>query len=101
MPDLPWSGRRLTRRHPSLQGAARLHLRPGREIGVAFESVKRGSLGVYAEGKASDLNRLGQEDVDRIRQANAPACLDGCGVGLDLSGVVPGSYAHHELCCRG
>lgn len=26
--DLPWSGRRLTRRHPSLPGAARLHSHP-------------------------------------------------------------------------
>ena len=28
VPDLPWSGRRLTRRHPSLPGAARLHSHP-------------------------------------------------------------------------
>lgn len=73
-------------------------------IGVALESVKRGCLGSHVEGKASDPNRLGQEDIDRIRQANAPACVYGCGVGLDLcgrAGVVLGSYAHHELCCRG
>ena len=29
VPDLPWSGRCLTRRHPSLQGVARLRLSPG------------------------------------------------------------------------
>ena len=28
VPDLPWSGRRLTRRHPSLPGAARHRLSP-------------------------------------------------------------------------
>ena len=28
VPDLPWSGRRLTRRHPSLPGAARLYSYP-------------------------------------------------------------------------
>ena len=28
VPDLPWSGRCLTRRRPSLQGAARLHSHP-------------------------------------------------------------------------
>ena len=28
VPDLPWSGRRITRRHPSLPGAARLHSHP-------------------------------------------------------------------------
>ena len=28
VPDLPWSGRCLTRRHPSLPGAARLHSHP-------------------------------------------------------------------------
>ena len=51
-------------------------------IGVALESVKRGSLGAHVEGESANLNRLGEEDVDRIRQANSPACVDGCGVGL-------------------
>ena len=29
VPDLPWSGRSVTRRHPSLPGVARPRLRPG------------------------------------------------------------------------
>ena len=53
-------------------------------IGAALESVKRGSIGAHVEGEAADLNRLGEEDVDRVRQANAPARIDGCGVGFDL-----------------
>ena len=73
-------------------------------IGVALESIKRGGLGAHGEGEAANLNRLGEEDIDRVREANSPACIDGCGIGLDLcgrAGVVPGSYAYHELCCRG
>ena len=56
----------------------------GGAVGVALESVKRGSLGAHIEGEAANLNRFGQEDVDRVRQANAPACVDSCGIGLDL-----------------
>ena len=55
-------------------------------IGVALESIKRGSLRAHVEGEATYLNRLGQEDVDCVRQANSPVRIDGCGVGLDLCG---------------
>ena len=53
-------------------------------IGVALESIKRGSLGVHVEGGAANLNRLGEEDVDRVGEANSPARIDGCGAGFDL-----------------
>lgn len=43
----------------------------GGAVGVALESVERGSLGAHVEGEATNLNRLGQEDIDRVRQANA------------------------------
>ena len=55
-------------------------------IGVALKPVERGGLGTHVEGESANLNRLGEEYVDRIRQANSPACVDGCGVGLDLCG---------------
>ena len=60
-----------------------------------LESVKRGSLGAHVEGEAANLNRFGQEDVDRVRQANAPARVDGCGIGLDL-GPDSGHNCGHE-----
>ena len=66
MPDLPWIGRRITRRHPSLPGAARLRLSPcwgdrrSARVRQTWESR------AHVEGESADLNRLGQEDVDRI-----------------------------------
>ena len=71
-------------------------------IGVALESVKRGSLGAHVEGEAANLNRLREEDVDRVREANSPARIDGCGVGLDLSGCagLHLSCADHRRHCR-
>ena len=42
-------------------------------IGVALESIERGSLGAHAEGESANLNRLREEDVDRVREANAPS----------------------------
>ena len=39
-----------------------------------------------SKGEAANLDRLGEEDVDRVREANSPARIDGCGVGLDLCG---------------
>ena len=70
-------------------------------VGVALESVKCGSLGAHVEGEAANLDRLGEEDVDRVRQANAPACVDSCRVGLNLrgrAGLHLGGAGHRRHC---
>lgn len=55
-------------------------------IGVALKSIERGRLGAHVEGEASHFDRLREEDVDRVGEADAPACIDGCSIGLDLCG---------------
>ena len=87
---------------PTFDGLERYAYRPSMDAnGVALESVKRGSLGAHIEGEAANLNRLGQEDVDRVREANSPACVDSCRVGLDLScraGLHLGGAGHRRHC---
>ena len=58
----------------------------GWAVGVALESIKRGGLGAHIEGETTNLNRLGEEDIDRVGEADAPSSIDSRGISLDLRG---------------
>lgn len=102
VPDLPCCGRWLTRRHPSLPGVARLHShlcsgdRRSARVRQTWES--RGAC--RRGGRQPQSTWPG--NINRIRQANSPACVDGCGVGLDLcgrAGLYLGGTGYRRHCC--
>lgn len=43
---------------------------------MAPQAVERGSGGARVEGESSHLDRLGEEDVDRVRKADSPMGVD-------------------------